>query len=252
MITAGIDVGSSAAKAVLLKDNQVLSWAILPTGWSPGGAGKEVLNKALAKAEISADQVDKIVGTGYGRVALDFIDRAVTEITCHAMGANYYFPENTLVIDIGGQDSKVIQVNKTGKVLNFIMNDKCAAGTGRFLQVTVNSLGLELDMLDQLPAAEPVNLSSMCTVFAESEVISLLAGGTAKEKIVAGLFQAIAKRVSAMAGSMQPAEKITFTGGVAQNRLLQKMLARELKAEINVPPYPQLAGALGAAVIAQS
>ncbi len=252
MITAGIDVGSTAAKAVLLKDNQVLSWAILPTGWSPGRAGKEVLNKALTKAEITADDVDKIIGTGYGRVALNFIDRAVTEITCHAMGANYYFPENNLVIDIGGQDSKVIQVNKAGKVLNFIMNDKCAAGTGRFLQVTVNSLGLELDRLDQLPAAEPVNLSSMCTVFAESEVISLLAGGTPKEKIVAGLFQAIAKRVSAMAGSMQISGNVTFTGGVAQNRLLQKMLARELKAEINVPPYPQLTGALGAAVIAQS
>ncbi len=251
MITAGVDVGSTAAKAVLLKGRQILSQAMIPTGWSPGRAGKDVLQQALAKANVKASEVKKIVGTGYGRVALNFIDQAVTEITCHALGANYYYPENSMVIDIGGQDSKVMLVNKKGKVLNFVMNDKCAAGTGRFLQVTVNGLGLELAELDELPAAEPINLSSMCTVFAESEVISLLAAGAAKERIVAGLFKSIAKRIAAMAGTMQIPARVTFTGGVAQSRQLREMLAKELQTEIDVPPYPQFTGALGAAIAAQ-
>lgn len=251
MITAGIDVGSTAAKAVLLKNKEILSWSVLPTGWSPREAGKKVLEQAVTKAEVNAADVKRVIGTGYGRVSLDFLDQAVTEITCHAMGANYYFPDNGLVIDIGGQDSKVIQVSKHGKVLNFLMNDKCAAGTGRFLQITINSLGLELDQLDELPPAEPVTINSMCTVFAESEVISLLASGTTKESIVAGLYRAIAKRVAAMAGSMRVTEGVTFTGGVAQSTLLREMLAKELAVKVAVPPQPQLIGALGAAIIAQ-
>ncbi|MBM7854664.1 putative CoA-substrate-specific enzyme activase [Desulfohalotomaculum tongense] len=245
-------MGSTAAKAVLLKDKKILGWAMIPTGWSPQKAGEEVLQRAVDAAGITAADIHRVVGTGYGRVALDFLDKAVTEISCHAMGANYYFPENKMVIDIGGQDSKVILVNKQGKVINFLMNDKCAAGTGRFLQVTVNGLGLELDQLDRLPPAEPVNINSMCTVFAESEVISLLAAGTAKESIVAGLLKSIAKRVSTMAGSIQENVNVTFTGGVAQNRLLREMLARELGVEVMVPPVPQIIGALGAAIIARN
>ncbi|MBO8138512.1 MAG: 2-hydroxyglutaryl-CoA dehydratase [Desulfotomaculum sp.] len=252
MITAGIDVGSTAAKAVLLRDREILGWAVQPTGWSPKEAGKNVFQEAVKSAGVSAGQIEKVVGTGYGRVSLDFLDKAVTEISCHAMGAHFYYPNNEVIIDIGGQDSKVILKNDRGKVVNFLMNDKCAAGTGRFLQVTINSLGLELDQLDKLPAAEPANINSMCTVFAESEVISLLAGGTAKESIVAGLLKSIAKRVSTMASSMHKKSDITFTGGVAQNRLLREMLGRELKAGVVVPPNPQIIGALGAALIAQN
>ncbi|MEG6615075.1 acyl-CoA dehydratase activase [Peptococcaceae bacterium 1198_IL3148] len=251
MITAGVDVGSTAAKAVILKEREILGWAIIPTGWSPRDAGKRVLNQALTMANVDVGGVERIIGTGYGRVALDFLDRAVTEITCHARGANYYYPEHGLVIDIGGQDSKIIKVNNQGKVLNFLMNDKCAAGTGRFLQVTINSLGLELDEVDSLPPAEPATINSMCTVFAESEVISMLASGTPKESIVTGLFHSIAKRIATMAGSMELPGNATFTGGVAQSILLRQMLAQELEANLAVPPNPQLMGALGAALIAQ-
>lgn len=128
MITAGVDVGSTAAKAVILKDNNIIGWAMLPTGWSPKKAGRQVMDQAMDMAGVTAAQVQGVVGTGYGRISLDFIDKAVTEITCHGMGANYYFPENGMVIDIGGQDSKIIVVNARGKVLNFLMNDKCAYG----------------------------------------------------------------------------------------------------------------------------
>jgi predicted CoA-substrate-specific enzyme activase len=251
MITAGVDVGSTAAKAVILHGREVLGWSIIPTGWSPRDAGKTVLDQALTIAGVNAKHLEQIVGTGYGRVALDFLDRAVTEITCHARGANYYLPDNGLVIDIGGQDSKIIKVSNKGKVLNFLMNDKCAAGTGRFLQVTINSLGLELDEVDGLPSAEPATINSMCTVFAESEVISMLASGATKESIVAGLYRSIAKRIATMAGSMDISTNVTFTGGVAQSSLLRNMLAKELEANVSVPPNPQLIGALGAALIAQ-
>lgn len=254
MYFAGVDVGSVAAKAVILNysqekiSHQIIARVTQPTGWSPKEAGKAVYLTALAQAGISSKDVKKVIGTGYGRVALDFIDQAVTEITCHGLGANYYFPENKLVIDIGGQDSKVIQVNSQGKVLKFIMNDKCAAGTGRFLQVMAFTLGMELDQLEALTLAEPVIINSMCTVFAESEVVSLLASEVAKEKIVAGLYHSIAKRTAAMTGSMGAIKGITFTGGVAKNQGMQKILAKVLNCSVDVPAEPQLIGAMGAAL----
>lgn len=249
MITAGIDVGSTTTKAVIYQKGALVSWAIIPTGWSPREAGKEVLAKAIKNAGIDGSTIERIIGTGYGRISLDFIDKAVTEITCHAKGANYYFPNNRLVIDIGGQDSKAIHVSEQGKVLDFIMNDKCAAGTGRFLQVTINSLGLEFDELNQLPSSEPVAINSMCTVFAESEVISLLAAGTSKESIVAGLYHSVARRVATMAGSLKVPGGVTFTGGVAQSPLMLEMLLKELQVKVAVAPQPQLTGALGAAIL---
>lgn len=249
MFTAGVDVGSTTAKAVIYKDGAIVSWALIPTGWSPREAGREVLAKAIKNAGIERSDIKRIIGTGYGRVSLDFIDKAITEISCHAKGANYFQPKNRLVIDIGGQDSKAIHINEQGKVLDFIMNDKCAAGTGRFLQVTINSLGLEFDDLNDLPPAEPVAINSMCTVFAESEVISLLAAGTPKESIVAGLYQSVARRVANMAGSLKVPGGVTFTGGVAQSPQMLDALIKELGVKIFVAPHPQLTGALGAAIL---
>lgn len=262
MFFAGVDVGSMAAKAVILDWNnadansectkgekKIIGVATLPTGWSPKDAGRAVYDAALAKAGLSRHEMHKVIGTGYGRVALDFIDQAITEITCHGLGAAYYFPENSVIIDIGGQDSKVIKVNSQGKVLNFVMNDKCAAGTGRFLQVMALNLGLELDQLNSLANGEPVTLNSMCTVFAESEVVSLLAGGIAKEKIVTGIYQSIAKRVATMTGSVGTVNRVTFTGGVANNHGMQVSLAKILGCPVDVPENPQIIGALGAALM---
>lgn len=248
----GVDVGSVAAKAVVLKNGEIAATVIQPTGWSPKTSGREVFERAMEKAGITSESVGYTVGTGYGRVALDFVDKAVTEITCHALGANHWFPENNLVIDIGGQDSKAILVNNRGKVENFVMNDKCAAGTGRFLQVMAATLGLELDQLSEMATAEPVNINSMCTVFAESEVISLLASGEAKERIVAGLYHSVARRVSAMTGSMGVINGVTFTGGVAKNQGMREILSGVLGCKVDVPEDPQIIGALGAAILASS
>lgn len=265
MIFAGIDVGSVAAKAVLINsipDNreitpvsgtlkaEILAAVTIPTGWSPRDAGKAAFNSVLEREGITRNDVSGIVGTGYGRIALDFIDRAVTEITCHALGASCFFPENNLVVDIGGQDSKAILVNSSGKVLNFVMNDKCAAGTGRFLQVMAVTLGLEIDQLKEISPDEPVPINSMCTVFAESEVVSLLASGETKERIISGLYHSIAKRMSSMTGSMGTVRGITFTGGVAKIPGMQAALSKTLGCSVSVPTEPQIIGALGAALVA--
>lgn len=250
MVYAGIDIGSVAAKAVILNEQEIESWVIEPTGWSPKEAGRSVLEKALDKVGRSRADVKSVVATGYGRVSIDFADRAVTEITCHALGSSYWYPGNNLVIDIGGQDSKAILINEKGKVLKFVMNDKCAAGTGRFLQVMALALGLEIEQLDSLSLTEPVNINSMCTVFAESEVVSLLAAGESKERIISGLYKSIAKRVSTMTGSMGMVKGVTFTGGVARLTAMQEMLSKELGCPVSVPVNPQIVGALGAAILA--
>ncbi|MDN5327116.1 MAG: hypothetical protein PWP41_1812 [Moorella sp. (in: firmicutes)] len=249
MLTAGIDVGSTSAKAVLF-DGQIKGYAIRPTGWSPRGAGEEVLAVVLEKAGLSRREVAYIVGTGYGRVALNFIDRAVTEITCQARGIYHLTGRSGTIIDIGGQDTKVITVNEQGKVVDFVMNDKCAAGTGRFLEVMATAMGMDVDELGSLPEnVNPVNISSMCTVFAESEVVSLLAGGVAREEIVAGLHRAVARRVKSMLKNTAQAP-VVFTGGGAKNGGLRRALAAELGVEVIVPADPQITGALGAAIIA--
>ncbi len=251
MITVGIDVGSMTTKAVLL-NGQIWRSVIRPTGCSPRQSAQEAFNELLWEAGLSVGQISHITGTGYGRIALNFIDNAVTEITCHARGAHYLVEGTDLVIDIGGQDSKVIKTDGQGNVVDFAMNDKCAAGTGRFLQVMASALGADVSELAELSrGAEPVEISNMCTVFAESEVVSLLAQGVAKESIIAGIHRSVARRVSAMMGRLGNGNKITFTGGVARNEGVKECLAVELGVEINVVPESQLAGALGAALLAR-
>lgn len=251
MYTVGIDVGSITTKAVLLNDK---SWrsVIGPTGCSPREAGKEACSELLKQAGLTRDEIGYIIGTGYGRISMPFIDKALTEITCHARGAHYLVEGADMVIDIGGQDSKVIITDGRGNVTNFAMNDKCAAGTGRFLQVMAAALGLDVSELAELSRdAVPVQISSMCTVFAESEVISLLAQGVEKERIIAGIHHSVAVRIAAMAERLGTGRLIAFTGGVSKNGGVQKYLSRELGREIIVAPEAHLAGALGAAILAR-
>ncbi|MGI6685800.1 MAG: acyl-CoA dehydratase activase [Bacillota bacterium] len=249
-LVAGIDVGSTSTKAFLINGLETFH-LIRPTGWSPRDTGTAILEELLQRSGFSKDQLQKIVVTGYGRVSLTFADKSVTEISCHARGAAYLVPGLDTIIDIGGQDSKVIKVNSSGQVLDFFMNDKCAAGTGRFLQVMAHALGLDVSDLGNLPPVKPVTISNMCTVFAESEVIGLLAQGAAKESIVSGLHLAIAKRISSMVHKFGNSNKIVFTGGVALNQGVQRSLEQELGMKVYVPEKCQLAGALGAALIAQ-
>ncbi|TEB07531.1 R-phenyllactate dehydratase activator [Pelotomaculum schinkii] len=251
MITVGIDVGSITTKAVLLNGTTWQS-LLLPTGCSPRDAGKSVFEQILDRASLSPADVDCVVGTGYGRISLPFIDKAITEITCHARGALHLVNGTDMVIDIGGQDSKVIMIDEQGRVINFAMNDKCAAGTGRFLQVMAAVLGADVsDLADLARGAEPVQISSMCTVFAESEVVSLLAQGVSKERIISGIHRSVAGRVASMAGRLGRGRRITFTGGVARNGGVREFLARELGQEVTVAPEPQMAGAIGAALLAR-
>ncbi|HWQ40579.1 MAG TPA: acyl-CoA dehydratase activase [Desulfosporosinus sp.] len=249
MITAGIDVGSTATKAVIF-DGAIRSMAIAPTGWNPKEAGRNIFNEALNKAGLLERDIDMIVGTGYGRVSLSFIGKKVTEITCHAKGAKFLFPQTRTIIDIGGQDSKVIAVAEDGSVVDFIMNDKCAAGTGRFLQVMTGILDISLDELGRMASgSKPVNINSMCTVFAESEIIGLLAQGVTKEAIASGIVQTIATKMMSLTSRVPCLEEITFSGGVANNPEICAILSSVFGAEFNIPDQPQIVGALGAAIV---
>ncbi len=250
MRVVGIDLGSVAAKGVLLDGRRIYT-ALRPTGWSPREAGEEILAVLLQQAGLHASQVDKTVATGYGRVTYNGADRTITEISCHARGVFHLYPQARTIIDIGGQDSKVISINHEGKVADFAMNDRCAAGTGRFLQVMANALGLEVSQLgEKEKPGEQVTVSSMCTVFAESEVIGLLAAGTSIGGIIAGVHQAVGKRVAAMAKKLGLVEKIIFTGGVAMNKGVHRALCEELGYPVLAAQECQFTGALGAALLA--
>lgn len=249
MVSVGIDIGSTATKSVVF-DGEVRGRALVPTGWDPREAGFRAFRNSLAQAGLTDAKVDEVVGTGYGRISLPIFTRRVTEITCHARGAHYLHPDTRAVIDIGGQDSKIISLNPDGSVADFIMNDKCAAGTGRFLQVMAGILDVSLDELGIMAeGACPVSLSSMCTVFAESEVIGLLVRGIDKKSIAAGIIDTIAQRIHGLAGRVSLVEKVTFTGGIAQNRSICRNIGKSLDINLNVPAEPQFVGALGAALI---
>lgn len=246
----GLDIGSVASKGILINNNAKQFRAMIPTGWSPRDAGQQLMDQLLESSGVSRVEVEQVVVTGYGRVSLEEADRTITEIKCHARGVAELYPDVRTIIDIGGQDSKVIRINEQGKVIDFAMNDKCAAGTGRFLQVMATALGMDVSELAE--AEDPdsmVTINSMCTVFAESEIIGLLARGTAKNSIITGLHQSVGKRVGAMARRMGIKDKVVFTGGVAINQGVQRALARELGCSLIVPESCQFTGALGAALL---
>lgn len=252
MITLGLDIGSVAAKGVLLTANA--SWqVIVPTGWSPRDTGQQLIAELSQQAGIARSAIDAIVATGYGRISVPEADKSITEITCHARGLTSLLPEVRTVIDIGGQDSKVIRLNDTGRVIDFAMNDKCAAGTGRFLQVMAQVLGMDVSDLGTAEnPAETVSINSMCTVFAESEIIGHLAQGKSRGGLIAGLHQSVAKRVAGMAARVGVVGPVAFTGGVARNPGMRRALKEELKAPLLTPADCQFTGALGAALLARN
>mgnify|MGYP002682270170 FL=1 len=252
MLTAGIDIGSITAKAALLQDGKIIGTKITFTGYNAEAAGIKVYEETLAEAGLDRSAVAKIVSTGYGRNSVKFADRAFTEILAHAAGAHFVNNKVRTIIDIGGQDSKAISLDETGKVKNFVMNDKCAAGTGRFLEVMARALEVNLDEFGamSLRARQPAKISSLCTVFAESEVISLIARGEQRPQIIAGIHESIAARVSSMLARVGVAEPVMITGGVARNEGVVHALEKKLGVKIEVSPYAQANGAIGAAVLA--
>lgn len=254
MFVCGVDVGAATAKAVIIGDGEVVASAILPTGHSVSRAADNVVQEALRRSELSIPKFDFVISTGYGRYSVAFSDKTVTEIICHARGANFLLPAVRTIIDIGGQDSKVIALDGEGNVTNFVMNDKCAAGTGRFIEVMANVLEVPLEEIGEmsLTSEEPCTISSTCTIFAESEVVSLRAQGEQRENLIAGIHRAIASRVAIMGKSIGFHREVAFTGGVAKNVGVKKFLQDAIGVEILIPQEPQIIGALGAALLAKA
>lgn len=249
MISMGLDIGSVAAKGVLLGGGRQYRM-LIPTGWSPRDAGEKLIHELLQNSGYQEVDVHNITVTGYGRVAMRQATRTVTEISCHARGIAELYPQVRTMIDIGGQDSKVIRVDDAGKVADFIMNDKCAAGTGRFLQVMAHALGMDVsELADAQSTSSAVTINSMCTVFAESEIISLLARGTDPGSLIAGLHRSVGKRVASMAKRIGVVGEVAFTGGVAMNDGVKSALEKELGCPVLVPDVCQFTGALGAALL---
>ncbi|MDY7031062.1 MAG: acyl-CoA dehydratase activase [Thermodesulfobacteriota bacterium] len=252
-IVVGVDVGSLCTKTVVLNGKgDILSYDIMRSGHYYQGAAEESINNALRSAGVNKADVQYTLGTGYGRGAVTEADAEVTEITCHARGATKLFPDVRTVIDIGGQDSKVIGIGDNSRVTNFVMNDKCAAGTGRFLEVMASALNVDIGEMGDLYFASKtkVEVSSMCTVFAESEVISLFAQGHEKADIAAGIADAISRRVVGMVGQVGLKEKVVMSGGVAKNAGVVHSIEDRIEVKIHIPDEPQIIGALGAAIIA--
>ncbi|MGD8499647.1 MAG: acyl-CoA dehydratase activase [Phycisphaerales bacterium] len=253
MICAGIDAGSRAIKTVLIDTEsvQVIAKGLADQGVEQDRLSSELFERTLRDGGISKRDVAAIVATGYGRNAVSIADKTITEITCHAVGVRHLVEKAMTVIDIGGQDSKLLQLDTFGRVRDFAMNDRCAAGTGRFLEVVAERLGVELESLGRMAAKShsPAAISSMCVVFAETEITGLLASGTAGEDIVAGVQTAIAARIIGMAGrNVRP--PIIFTGGVAMISGMDAALQAALGQTVTVSPDPQMTGALGAAILA--
>jgi predicted CoA-substrate-specific enzyme activase len=253
MYTAGIDIGSISTKAVIMRDGQLLASRVILTGYNAENAGKKVFDAVLDDLQISASAITRIVATGYGRKGLAMADKSITEIMCHATGARYLNPLIRSIIDIGGQDSKAILLDDRGKVANFAMNDKCAAGTGRFLEVMARALEVDLDELGRmsLKADLPARISSLCTVFAESEIISLIAKGEKRGNIIAGIHESICVRVLAMANRIGIKSPVMMTGGVAKNIGVVRAFEKAIGSPIEVSDYAQVNGAIGAALLAQ-
>jgi (R)-2-hydroxyacyl-CoA dehydratese activating ATPase len=252
MRTVGIDIGSITAKAAIIEEGKLLGTKIIFTGYNAEAAGKRVYEDLLNELGLVTTAIDKIVSTGYGRNSVGFADKSFTEIMAHAAGAHFLNLHIRTIIDIGGQDSKAISLDEKGKVKNFVMNDKCAAGTGRFLEVMARALEVNLDEFGTLSLKSelPSKISSLCTVFAESEVISLIARGEKRQDIISGIHESIAIRVSSMLARIGVQEPVMITGGVARNIGVVHALEKKLGVKIEVSPHAQQNGAIGAAMLA--
>ncbi len=248
---AGIDIGSTMTKVVIMKEG-IISSVVGPTGAEQRRLAHRVMERGLEEAHLTFSSITYLVATGYGRLNVPFADKQVTEISCHAKGAAFLFPEARTVIDIGGQDSKAINI-KSGRPVDFVMNDKCAAGSGRFLEIIADGLGITLEEMAKLSlkSNHPIKIGNLCTVFAEQEVVGKLAEGAPLADLIAGIHEALASRVASMAKKLKVADDVVVTGGGAKNPGLVKALSDVLGYRLLVPSEPLLTGAVGAALLGQ-
>ncbi len=253
--TAGVDIGSTYTKVVILKDDKVVGYGIQPTGASSEGAAQAAMKEALAMSGESLDNIQYIVSTGYGRRITSLSNETISEISANARGSKWMGEKHGIrtIIDIGGQDTKVIALDDNCNILDFKMNDKCAAGTGRFLEVLAKVLEVPLDDMGSrsLESKNPVDITTTCLVFAKSEVASLIAKGAKKEDLIAGIHMAIARRLIVMAKKVGIREVVFFDGGPARNIGMRKAFEDELGLKIYVPEKPQIVTGTGAALIAK-
>ena len=250
---AGIDIGSTMSKAVIVDaEGAMRAYVVGPTGAEHRLRANRVMEDVLQKAVLALDDIAYIVSTGYGRVNVPFADKQITELTCHARGVASLFPDVRTAIDIGGQDAKVLKI-RGGRLIDFLTNDKCAAGTGRFLEVAAETLGLDLNEMGHisLQTDTPVKINSLCTIFAQQEIISRLSEGAPLPDIIAGVYIAITTRVVKLARQLKVEPPVVFTGGVAKNVGMVKAMETVLGMPVLVPQEPLITGALGAAILAR-
>lgn len=249
MYYIGIDIGSTAAKVAVFKDNELFETFVMPTGWSSIEASNLIKDK-LYNLNIPLEE-SKIVATGYGRVSVPYAHKTITEISCHGKGASYLNESDCTVIDIGGQDTKIITV-ENGMVSDFLMNDKCSAGTGRFLDIMANSLGLDINSLcDLARTGSGITISSMCTVFAESEVISLIGQGVSKNDIAYGIIDSIVSKVKSLCSRHSSSKNFFLTGGLCQCDYIVEQLSAKLDSQVKTHELARYAGAVGAALLSK-
>jgi predicted CoA-substrate-specific enzyme activase len=254
VIVAGVDIGSSSAKAVILEDGRIASTSVIPTGPDSAETARRVMDRALSANGISMNDVGRVVATGYGRINVPFASKCVTEISCHARGIVAIFANVRTILDMGGQDCKAIRCNERGKVLGFLMNDKCAAGTGRYLERVAATLGVPIEDLGPRslrPVEGPATISSFCAVFAEGDALSLVREGKHVNDIIAGVCEALTTRVERLIRQMGLAGDFSITGGIARNIGIVTRLERDLDVKPLIAPDPQVVGALGAALFAE-
>ncbi|MBI2855049.1 MAG: benzoyl-CoA reductase, bzd-type, subunit Q [Chloroflexi bacterium] len=254
MRTAGVDVGSLTGKALILEDNRILAWGVVPTGPDSAETAREAMDMALQKAGLGMGQIEYVVSTGYGRVVVPFAQRNVTEISCHAKGANWFFPSVRTILDMGGQDCKAIRCDQTGKVVNFAMNDKCAAGAGRSMEVMADLLNVPLADIGQRSlhiVKGEVPVSSTCVVFAKSEVLANVRQGVPVNDVLAGICTALATRVYGLLRRVGVAPDFAISGGIAKNIGVVSRVEQKVGLKANICFEPQIVGALGAAIFAR-
>ena len=254
MLTLGIDIGSLTGKALILKDNEILAWHLQRTGADSGETAEKVTVALCKKANLNLGDINYVVSTGYGRIVVPFADKNITEISCHAKGANWFFPGVKTILDMGGQDCKAIRCDSNGKVTDFVMNDKCAAGAGRSMEIMSDLLDVELAELGP-KSLEIVNkevpVSNMCVVFARSEVIGHLRQGVHRNDLMAGSCEALAARVFSLLKRVGIEEDFVISGGIAKNIGVVSRIEKKVNLKANICFEPQIVGALGAAVFAR-
>jgi len=252
MITAGCDIGSLTAKAVILQDGKILASEVILASAQPEKSSMEVMKRALEKAGINMEDIEYCVGTGYGRKHIPFMNSPESEIACHGRGAVWQVPSARTVVDIGGQDAKAIKVDEKGNVERYVYNDKCASGTGRFLEIIADALEIKLEDMGAISgkATEKLTLSNQCVVFAETEIISLVNEGKEIADIINALHQAVANRAASLARGILVAPDAVMTGGVAKNAGMFAALEKALGVKLHSVDNPQINGALGAALFA--